>query len=91
MRPMRSRAAAEYARGGVASNRFAAPSRRSGTGGDPPPPVAERASMAVSQLPARTDRKPQRPEPHDPWTPLGGHGYPDSEGMISPSEYTLIG
>ena len=55
MRLMCSRAAAEYATGGVASSRFAAPSRRSGPGGDPPPPVAERASMAVSQLPARTD------------------------------------
>ena len=33
MRLMRSRAAAEYAKGGIASNRFAAPLRRSGPGG----------------------------------------------------------
>ena len=90
MRLMRSKAAAEYAKGGIASSHFAVPSRRSGPWGDPPPPVAKKPSMAVSQLPASPGRKPQRPQPHDPWTSPGGHGYPDSEGMISPSEYTLI-
>ena len=42
---------------GVESSRFAAPSLRYGPSGDTTPPVAQRSTMAESELPAMTDRR----------------------------------